>query len=216
MFGAVFSSKNSMSSPKIFCCHSNALRNVSCCEGLPIWSCITLWTCIIREALAYLRDQETPVKLLDGVCEFVYWWKLMHSKIIHCKFIQYFIGYYLPKRQKVFGCYLRPNSRGSEINFPTNAICNQLDLSLPKTAITLLRFLACRCHSWWYRWVNSFSKVFALQTNVVLILIQEWVSICECPLWAETLSVRFPKFLCVAMTESDILISPRLGSLVWR
>lgn len=57
-------------------------------------------------------------------------------------------------------------------------------------------FLACKCHRWWYRWVNSSSKVLAFQTDFVLSLIQEWVSICECRLWAETLSHRFPKFLC--------------------
>lgn len=38
--------------------------------------------------------------------------------------------------------------------------------------------------------------MLALQTNLVLSLIQEWVSICESPLWAEMLSARFPKFLC--------------------
>lgn len=51
-----------MTSHKIFCCHSNALGNVSGCEGLPTCTSITLRRWIIGEALAYLRDQETPVK----------------------------------------------------------------------------------------------------------------------------------------------------------
>lgn len=61
-----------MTSPQIFCCHSNALGNVRCSGGLPTCTCMTLWSCIIGEALAYLRDQETPVKFcwmeFRGLC----------------------------------------------------------------------------------------------------------------------------------------------------
>lgn len=51
MLGVVFRSKNSMSSSKIFCCHSNAMGNVSCCEELSTCTYTTLWRCIIVKCL---------------------------------------------------------------------------------------------------------------------------------------------------------------------